>query len=374
MSMHSPELHNLPLTQQRSEDTNEVVDLFTATERRMAERRPGTRTGAAPAEAIRALRGASNPVERYLANRRAREVSMRGYERKLRQTMRLLVEAGFEGGTGVTSATEFPWHRVTVSDADAFNRLLMHRYSSAKSRENYLGVVRSVLRQCARVGLIDRRTCDDLLDALPVRSGRQSPAGRELTDGELVALQRAAAQHPNALLAARDSALLAIFQSTGCRISEVADLDLADFRRDDSSLLLRITKSGRPVRVWLVPWAARTLHEWLFIRGDAPGPLLLSWRGERLTTSGIDFVLGQTAKRAELNRPMSSHDFRRTFITRMLRSGVDPFVVRRLVNQVNVATTLIYDRRTENEDRDAVLMLQLPDPDVTPRNHAGKTR
>lgn len=363
MSMHSPEPHHVPPADRLDDEPEEVIDLFTATERRMAERRPATRSSAAPAEAIRSLSGASNPVDRYFANRRAREASMRNYERKLRRAMVLLVEAGLEEGAGVSAARDFPWHRITVADADAFTRLLSRRYGSAKSRENLLGVVRSMLRQCARVDLIDRRTCDDLLDALPVRSGTPSPAGRELSDDELVALQRAATQHPNPVLATRDAAVLAIFQSTGCRISEVADLDLADYRRDDSSLLLRITKSGRPVRVWLVSWAARTLDEWLFIRGDEAGPLLLSWTGERLTTSGITYILGYTAKRAGLTQTMSSHDFRRTFITRMLRAGVDPFVVRRLVNQVSVATTLVYDRRTENEDRDAVQMLRLPNLD-----------
>lgn len=344
-------------------DSAEVLDLFAETARRMAERRSTSPSEPAPPEAIRALTGASNPVDRYLANRTARKESMRAYEKKLKRTMALLVEAGFDSGADISSARDFPWHRITVADADSFALLVARHYTSAKSRENYLGVVRSVLRQCARVGLVDRRTCDDLLDALPVRAGTTSPAGRELTDVELVALQRAALQHPKPVLALRNSAVLAVFQSTGCRISEVVDLDIGDYRRDDHSLELRITKSNRPVRVWLVPWAARRLETWLIVRGDEPGPLFPSWRGGRLTTSGVSSIIGWVSKAAGLTKPMTSHDFRRTFITRMLRAGVDPFIVRRLVNHVNVATTMVYDRRSEVEDYEAVQMLQMPDPD-----------
>src|SRR5690606_27099299 len=144
---------------------------------------------------------------------------------------------------------------------------------------------------CARAELIPRGMCDDVLGALPVRSGSQPPAGRELSDAELVALQRAAIQHPNPVLALRNAAVVAVFQSTGCRISEVSDLDLADYRQDDDSLQVRVTKSGRPIRVWLVPWAALKVESWLFVRGAEPGPLFLSCRGGRLGTDGIRDLL-----------------------------------------------------------------------------------
>lgn len=363
MSMSLPDPNDITPPALPDDEPAEVVDIFTETARRMAERQLTLPGEPAPAEAIRALKGGSNPVERYLANRAARPETMRNYEKKLKRTMALLVEAGFETGAGIASAREFPWHRITVTDADSFVRLVTRHYTSAKSRENYVGVVRSMLRQCARVELIDRRTCDGLLDALPVRAGKTTPAGRELNDDELLALQRAALQHPQPVLALRNGAVLAVFQSTGCRVSEVVDLDISDYRRDDHSLHLRITKSNRPIRVWLVPWAARRLETWLALRGDEPGPLFLSWRGGRLTTSGVSSIVADASKRAGLTLPMSSHDFRRTFITRILRAGVDPFLVRRLVNHVSVATTMIYDRRSELEDRDAVEMLQLPDPD-----------
>lgn len=165
MSMSLPDPNDITPPALPDDEPAEVVDIFTETARRMAERQLTLPGEPAPAEAIRALKGGSNPVERYLANRAARPETMRNYEKKLKRTMALLVEAGFETGAGIASAREFPWHRITVTDADSFVRLVTRHYTSAKSRENYVGVVRSMLRQCARVELIDRRTCDGLLDA-----------------------------------------------------------------------------------------------------------------------------------------------------------------------------------------------------------------
>ena len=349
-----------------------VDDVFAATQRRMSQRRSAPKTGPAPAEAIGALTGSSNPVNKYLANRNARPVTMRRYEDKLRRAAELLVEAGFVEGAGIRCTREFPWHRVSVADADALSQLLTRKYSSAKSRENVLGVVRSVLRQCARAELLDRRTCDELLDALPVRGGETNVAGRELSDNELLALLGAVMANPNQVLATRDAAILYVFMSTGCRVSELVDFDLRDYRSEDRSLLVRVTKSNRPVRVWLADEAAERLEHWLAIRGANSGPLFLSWYGERLTTSGVGFVLRSAKRSAGLSKRTTSHDFRRTFITRMLRAGVDPFTVRRLVNHKNVATTMVYDRRTEEEDRQAVERLKMPDPRTTlaPNGHA----
>ncbi len=371
MSMHNHDRAAQPGKTEGSSDV-EFDDLFAAAQLRMSRRRSAPRNGPAPAEAIGALVGSSNPVNKYLANRNARPVTMRRYEDKLRRAAELLVEAGFVEGAGIRCTREFPWHRVSVADADALSQLLTRKYTSAKSRGNVLGVVRSVLRQCARADLLDRKTCDELLDALPVRGGDTNIAGRELSDNELLALVRAVMAQPNQVLAARDADILYVFMSTGCRVSELVDFDLQDYRSEDRSLLVRVTKSNRPVRVWLAGPAAERLAYWLAIRGSKSGPLFLSWYGDRLTTSGVGSVLRNAKRSAGLAKRTTSHDFRRTFITRMLRAGVDPFTVRRLVNHKNVATTMICDRRTEEEDREAVERLQMPDPRSWPATDGEK--
>lgn len=81
-----------------------------------------------------------------------------------------------------------------------------------------------------------------------------------------------------------------------------------------------------------------------------------------MSTWGLRDMLAKVVTDAGLTERVTSHDFRRTFITRMLRAGVDPFTVRRLVNHKKVETTMVYDRRTDDEDRQAVQRLQLPDP------------
>jgi integrase len=362
MSMQMPNPNPERDPQEGEPSSGDARDLFAEATRRMSQRRSAPRTEPGPAEAIGALTGSAHPVNRYLANRNARAKTQSGYEYQLRRAAALLVEAGFEEGAGVVPVHGFPWHRISVADADALNRLLAKKYTNGGSRAIVLCAVRSMLRECARADLIDRRTCDQVLDALPVRGVQTPPAGRELCDEELLALQRAAAANPNPVLAARNSAVIAVFMSTGCRISEASDLDVSDYRAEDDSLLLRTTKSGRSVRVWLNTWAADRLNHWLGVRGVEPGPMFTSLRGARMSTWGLRDLVAKAVKDAGLTRRTTSHDFRRTFITRMLRAGVDPFTVRRLVNHKKVQTTMVYDRRTEDENRQAVQRLQLPEP------------
>ena len=356
-------MHNRPeadFTQRFRQAGKPVPDLFESTERRLTQRSARPRTQPAAPEAIKALPSGLNPVDRYLAGRNARPASIEGYERKMRRAAELLVEVGFEPGAGICSVREFPWHCISVSDAAAFMLLLSKRYDSPKSRENLAGIVRSMLKECVRLDLLDRRSCDDLLAALPIRAHHRPPAGRELGDNELLGLLRAAAADPSPVLAVRNTAILHVFMSTGCRISEVVDLDLSDYRFGDDSLLVRCTKSNRPVRVFLTGHSANALQAWLHLRGSEPGALFLSRTGSRLTTAGVHEVIRKTQKAAGIAKHVTAHDFRRTFITRLLRAGVDPFTVRRLVNHKNVATTMTYDRRTEMEDREVVRSLQLP--------------
>lgn len=369
MSMPNPSDEPRRRAPSRNDDSG---DLFAEAARRMSQRRSAPRTEPAPAEAISELAGSAHPVNRYLSNRNARPKSLSGYEYQLKRAAALLTEAGFAEGAGAVTIHGFPWHRITIPDADALNRLLVRKFPNAGSRAIILCAVRSMLRECARADLIDRRTCDQVLEALPARSVRTEPAGRELRDEELVALQRAAAANSNPVLAARNSAVIAVFMSTGCRISEVSDLDVSDYDVEDDSLLLRITKTNRPVRVWLNAWAAERLRCWLAVRGLEPGPMFTSLRGVRMSTWGLRDMLAKVVADAGLTQRVTSHDFRRTFITRMLRAGVDPFTVRRLVNHKKVETTMIYDRRTDDEDRQAVQRLQLPDP-TTGTSEPGRT-
>jgi len=59
-------------------------------------------------------------------------------------------------------------------------------------------------------------------------------------------------------------------------------------------------------------------------------------------------------------KPFTPHDLRRTFVSRLLDSGVDIAIVAKMAGHSNIQTTARYDRRPEEAKRRAANLLQIP--------------
>ena len=317
------------------------------------------RTEHAPrlAEAIGELPEDLRPFSRYLAGRDARPASMQTYRIKARRARCLLIDAGVDARFTDVPLETFPWHFVTPAVAAAYTQILRKRYPNAKSRENLVGVVRRLIGHCAAAGLISITDRERILSQLPVPGSASKGSGRELSLAEIRRLLSAKSSRDERLNS-RDTALIALFLATGLRVSEVVELEVSDLTVSDEGCIVAVrrTKSGTSRQVWLSRASTALVVEWLTVRGDHSGALFDSAfvAGQALTPDGASELLARRAKGAGLAERFSSHDFRRTFATRALRDGVDPFTVQRLLGHVNVQTTLIYDRRTEMEDRAVV--------------------
>jgi integrase/recombinase XerD len=82
-------------------------------------------------------------------------------------------------------------------------------------------------------------------------------APRSLSAEVIDALSRAARAEQNAILRARDEALLALLISTGLRIQEACDLQLRDLDLGGGTITIWSGKAGKARRVPLHPDAAR---------------------------------------------------------------------------------------------------------------------
>jgi integrase len=362
---------NMPAQSVRSHAVSHSPELSTPDEftracaegsRRLAAAGTPTTQEVAPPSAIASLSSASHPVIRYYRNRNALPNSMRSLRGKVRMTRRLLIEAGLDPAYAEADDLTFPWHCVDLRIATRFWEIVTDRYGQ-KSRENLLGVARQMLRGCATAGLFSIGHRDELLGCLPVRAGKQRRPGRALTVDEMSKLLKAARER-GGTLGARDAALFATFLCTGVRVSEVVAIDVADVDLDQRCITIRRTKGGcsGEHHVFLHESTISYLEPWLAVRGDHPGALFDSkqFPGRGISTCIVSEVLEMAAKRAGIKQHVTTHDFRRTFITSCLRQDTDPFTVARLVGHKRVTTTMAYDRRTEEEDRQAVERLEIP--------------
>ncbi len=147
----------------------------------------------------------------------------------------------------------------------------------------------------------------------------------------------------------RDRAILELLYATGCRVSELSTLKLADVQ-----LTERYCKChGKGDKQRMVPLGRRAVaaaeeylkHERprLAARREPPlGNLFLSPRGGLLRRERIWEMVKQNAARARVDRKLSPHSLRHSFATHLLAGGADLRHVQELLGHASIATTQLY--------------------------------
>jgi integrase len=297
------------------------------------------------------LQRSRRPVVRFLSGRNARPHSMVNYRRAISRLRDLLEGIGFKAELSTDDVELFPWHRLTVDQATAFSDHVYSTYGSVKAAQNRCSLLRSLLQESFKSGLLGSGQLMRLREALPIKASPPISPGRALTEKELNRLLSAAGSISEGRICVRDQAVIATLAGTGMRLSEITDLELADLHLNDRTVDVNRTKTGAS-RIALLPEACLPyLEAWVSERGDKPGPLFDSANtpGCRLAPGGLAQRIEKVSRKAGVKA--TSHDFRRTYVTTLLRNGTDPFTTARLVGHKNAATTMLYDRRTTTEDR-----------------------
>jgi len=197
--------------------------------------------------------------------------------------------------------------------------------------------------------------------------GERAPAGRNITTGEVKALLLACvSDHSPA--GTRDAAIIALGWSTGARRSEIAGLARASYiasGENEGDLHLH-GKGDKPRVVYVYNGAASYLADWLALRGDAEGPLwyAIDKGGTIRVGHGMsDEALAQMLEKRRIQagvKPLSWHDFRRSFAGNLLDNGVDLVTVQKLMGHSSPTTTANYDRRGDEVRRKASKSLHVP--------------
>jgi integrase/recombinase XerD len=173
----------------------------------------------------------------------------------------------------------------------------------------------------------------------------------------------------------RDYLVLALLYDTGARVQELLDLRPADFRLDRPPLV-RITGKGRKQRIVpLLPVTAKLVQHHLNETSCAPtatSPLLKNYRGEKLTRSGVSFLLGQYRQLAAVHLPslqragISPHTLRHTKAMHLLQAGVSPVTIKDFLGHAHLKTLEVYVEADLDMKRRAL--------EATPSHVAGPPR
>ena len=145
----------------------------------------------------------------------------------------------------------------------------------------------------------------------------------------------------------REKALIEFLVSSGCRLSEVAQLRAADLNLADRSV--QVTGKGDKDRVVYFSVRARLMVQEYMLRRKGGDGLFVSSKSpyESLKPRAIQRIVHILSERAGLEDRVHPHLLRHTFATHALNGGMDVTVIQRLLGHEDIATTQIYAELNE---------------------------
>lgn len=146
----------------------------------------------------------------------------------------------------------------------------------------------------------------------------------------------------------REKALVEFLVSTGCRLSEVAQLCVTDLNFTERTVIVT-GKGDKDRTVYFSVRARLMLQEYIKQRKGGIG-LFVSSKTPYLPLKqrAIQRIVHTVSERAGLEARVHPHLLRHTFATHALNSGMDVTVIQRLLGHEDIATTQIYAAMNED--------------------------
>ena len=151
-------------------------------------------------------------------------------------------------------------------------------------------------------------------------------------------------------LDSRNRTVIDVLYSTGCRVSELCDINIADIDLDEKYLKLK----GKGSKQRIVPIGSmlyKNLMQYLNVREtflqNRGEPLFLSKSKNKLDRTAVFRIIKKTAKNISLQTDVHPHTLRHSAATHMLEGGCDLRTVQEFLGHSSVSTTQIYTKVTK---------------------------
>lgn len=145
---------------------------------------------------------------------------------------------------------------------------------------------------------------------------------------------------------ARNKAILELLYSTGLRISELINLELANIDIEDN--LIRVIGKGNKERI--VPfgeYAKEALNLYINnyrykINKKNSTYVFLNSTGDKISRQYIFKIIKLECIKKGIKKNVSPHTLRHTYATHLLKNGADLRIIQELLGHENLTTTQIY--------------------------------
>jgi len=163
----------------------------------------------------------------------------------------------------------------------------------------------------------------------------------------------------------RNLALLALLYDSGARVHEIIDLSPSSLNLNKPCYVTILGKGNKKRIVPLQNEQVKLLVSYMnenHLGQPAYNqrPLFANNRGEKLTNSGVAYILDLYANNARILKPelipekISPHTLRHSKAMHLLQSGVNLVYIRDILGHVSIQTTEVYARADSKQKREAL--------------------
>ena len=225
---------------------------------------------------------------------------------------------------------------------------LSKKKMAATSINRFIAAVRTFFAYCKKFQYIPKNPAIELKT---VRIPKKIP--RFLTANEMNSLCNQP-ELKELLWTSRDCAIFEMLYSSGCRVSELANLRFSDFMEGFTKAIVK-GKGNKDRVVYFAKEAQAALKIYLDDRKkilqekkveNEPEYILINQKGNRLSAAGIRWIVSRYSGVEGTNHHISPHAFRHTFATQLLSNGADVRAVQELLGHSSISTTQRYTHIT----------------------------
>lgn len=223
-----------------------------------------------------------------------------------------------------------PVELVSESNLGLWDQYMTEDGITGTTRRTYLGDIRVMMEYLKNQGM-------QLYDMRDFKLPDNDTEPRTWLAADEIVRLIAAAKNP------RDKAILACTFLSGCRISEIIDLDrdcLGSPINADGQQEINVCGKRKKYRTVIFNKTARQyLDAYLETRADHYKPLFISGQNRRITVSRVEQITHQCARDAGLTKVVTPHVLRHSYTTDLLTNGASLYEVSKSLGHANIATT-----------------------------------
>ncbi len=145
----------------------------------------------------------------------------------------------------------------------------------------------------------------------------------------------------------RNKAMMELLYATGVRISELLNLTMANYNRDDA--LIKVMGKGKKERI--IPLSDITIkyldlyineYRNFLLKEKTSEYIFINYNGNKMSRQGFFKILKELCDKSGIKKEISPHILRHSFATHLLNNGADLRIIQELLGHENISTTEIY--------------------------------